>query len=169
MHFDFDLDGENKEQIKQITSLVQEFSIPAGAGNMSVLERWFAELGVTWVLHLGDGASAAAMLAHAFDNALAKITETISLMVTPKIISLMGSLLCSDSDRGSVALPSIGEEAEPETANGKEEATAVLLLTSYLLWLRSLEKILLAMGPPGYTTSIGSMPCWVCAMLCPAP
>ncbi|XP_066371599.1 exocyst complex component EXO70C2-like [Miscanthus floridulus] len=67
---------ERDETMKHmdIKSLVQEFfgapsaersiNINSNSGDMSVLERWFSDLGVAWVLHLPDGDDACAELHH---------------------------------------------------------------------------------------------------------
>ncbi|CAN6200459.1 unnamed protein product [Urochloa humidicola] len=73
LHFDFEIHNDHnvsreeteEGHIRHIGSLVQEFFAAPSAncsGDMRVLERWFWELGVGWILHLplaADGASAA--------------------------------------------------------------------------------------------------------------
>ncbi|CAO2177559.1 unnamed protein product [Urochloa humidicola] len=69
---------ENKKHIK---SLVREFfGAPSANGsiNISALEKWFTELGVSWVLHTPDITSNAQ--APSWVYALHEITETIHLM-----------------------------------------------------------------------------------------
>ncbi|RCV23265.1 hypothetical protein SETIT_4G285500v2 [Setaria italica] len=105
-------------QMKRIESLVQElFGAPLLAncsGDMRVLERWFSELGVGWVLHLpladDDDAPAAAgklKLEHSFDarswiRALAEIVRTIRS--TASLFPERGSM--------SMGLPIISEEGQ---------------------------------------------------------
>jgi len=54
----------NTEKEKHFDGLVQEFfgapsaNYSVNGGAIEVLERWFRELGIRWVLHLTDGASA---------------------------------------------------------------------------------------------------------------
>lgn len=80
--------------MEHIKSLVQDFfrapsancSINGGNGNINVLERWFKELGVGWILDVTRGASAGQREhTYTFDTqswirALAEITEAIRLM-----------------------------------------------------------------------------------------
>ncbi|CAN6162643.1 unnamed protein product [Urochloa humidicola] len=83
---------------------------------MSVLERWFTQLGVGWVLHLADGASVEE-LKHSgtFDTwhwiqALTEIIEAIRL-----------TTFCFPSD-DFVGVPGICQE-EPETQSGKQASS----------------------------------------------
>jgi len=75
--------------MKQFKILAKEFfgapsaKCSAEGGDRSVLERWFRELGVGWVLHVADGASAGE-LEHALDAsswfpAFTKIMDTFRL------------------------------------------------------------------------------------------
>lgn len=84
--------------MKRIKRLVQEFAGDApsaecsikgkgkGKGPMGVLERWFTELGVGWVLQLDGGACASAVhdtfYTRSWIRVLSEITDTIHL-VTP--------------------------------------------------------------------------------------
>ena len=76
-------------KIKQTKIIAKEFfGVPSAkcsveGGDMSILERWFTELGVGWVLHAADGAPAGEF-AHALDasgwiKALTKIVDTFRL------------------------------------------------------------------------------------------
>jgi hypothetical protein len=122
MRLDMEIhDGESEfqEETEHIGSLVQEFfAVPPSpncGGDVRVLERWFSELGVEWVLDLplsdDEDAPAAAAAARNFDarswiRALAEIVRTIrstaSLLFPP--------------DRGSMStgLPIISEEGQAQ-------------------------------------------------------
>ncbi|XP_039817885.1 uncharacterized protein LOC120680456 [Panicum virgatum] len=78
---------ETAMKIKQIKILAKEFfgapKCSTEGGDLSILERWFTELGVGWVLHVADGAPAGEF-AHALDAsswipALSKIVDTYRL------------------------------------------------------------------------------------------
>ncbi|OEL14562.1 hypothetical protein BAE44_0024419 [Dichanthelium oligosanthes] len=80
-----------EEKRKHIKSLAQEFfgapswNCSINSGDISVLEKWFTELGVGWVLHVADGTSAGigkhTSSALSWIRALGEIIETIGLMV----------------------------------------------------------------------------------------
>ena len=107
-----------KKRMNNIKSLVQEFfgasssssaNCTADGGDMSVLERWFTELGVDWVLHISDVDASIAVIRpdytldpRSWIRALNQIMETIRL--TSSFFS----------GRGFVGMPSIWEEEEEE-------------------------------------------------------
>ncbi|KAG2571692.1 hypothetical protein PVAP13_7KG116700 [Panicum virgatum] len=79
-------------KMKQIKILAKEFfGAPSGkcsaeGGDLNVLERWFTELGVRWVLHVADGAPAGEFK-HALDAsrwipALTEIVDTFRLITS---------------------------------------------------------------------------------------
>jgi hypothetical protein len=86
MHLDSELEEMEKDKkVNQIESVVQEFwcTDHSKGGDMNVLQRWFTDLGIGWVLHLADGASSGTEeLEHArswsWMLALATITDTTS-------------------------------------------------------------------------------------------
>lgn len=104
-----------KIQKKQhVKSLVQEFfgapssancSIIKGGGDMSVLERWLSDMGVGWVLQLGDDGVAASAVTHDYAcyarswvSGLFEITATIHLMAPTFYEIYYGSGLVSILD-----------------------------------------------------------------------
>jgi len=93
------------EKMEQIKILAKEFfSAPSAKGNLSVLERWFTELGVGWVLHVADGIPAEdALDASSWIWALPEIVDTFRL--TLRFLSGQGS----------------AEEEEPATESDDEE------------------------------------------------
>ncbi|CAN6181602.1 unnamed protein product [Urochloa humidicola] len=120
MHLDFEMHGEEtlEEQMKCIRNLVQEFfgvtSASIKDGDIGVLERWFTELGVGWVLHVPDGESAGKHgHTSTFDTwswirALTEIMQTIRL--TTSLFPV----------RGLVGMPSICEE-EHDTESSMDQ------------------------------------------------
>lgn len=127
MHFDLEVDQkrEEDEKLEHIKSLVQGFfGAPSSANcsingyNINVLESWFTELGVGWILDVTSGASAGERehtSTYTYDTqswirALAEITETIRLASASVF-----------PDRGSLGLPSISEDKEePEAESGSK-------------------------------------------------
>ncbi|XP_066378643.1 uncharacterized protein [Miscanthus floridulus] len=116
-----------KKRMNNIKSLVQEFfgassssssaNCTIDSGDMSVLERWFTELGVGWVLHISDVDASIAVIQpdHTLDprswiRALNEIMETIRL--TPSFFS----------DRGFEGMPSIWKKKkEKKKKKGKKK------------------------------------------------
>lgn len=114
MHFDFEFHGEEtaEEQVKRMKSLVHEFFGAPSANcsisgcDASVLERWFTELGVWWVLRVVPVGASAGKVGHtttfvdtwSWIRALTEIMQTIRL--TTSLISPV---------RGFVGMSSICE------------------------------------------------------------
>ncbi|CAN6341306.1 unnamed protein product [Urochloa humidicola] len=83
--------SSGKRQLKRIQCLVQEFfcAPSANGGDISVLERWLAELGVAWVLRVTDAAPSSGdsgelerpLYARSLIQALAKIMEGLRCTV----------------------------------------------------------------------------------------
>ncbi|CAN6181618.1 unnamed protein product [Urochloa humidicola] len=101
-------DIEEEKKAKQIKSLVKEFfGAPSAncSGDMRVLERWFSELGVGWVLHLADDAPAGKLQrtldAPRWIRALSNITDTC----------LMGSLIFPKEEQEQVQFASFTQQA----------------------------------------------------------
>lgn len=128
MHLNWGLeDGaqtEEEKQIKRIVSLVQEFfgapwvnwSSDSG-GDMSVLESWFTELGVGWVLLLPQISDGAGQLEHTASHdarswiqALLEIVETFRL--TRSLFPDRGSMsiICEEGQSKGQAIVADGQQ-----------------------------------------------------------
>jgi hypothetical protein len=106
-----------EKKMKQIKILAKEFfggpsaaKIRAEGGDLSVLERWFRELDVGWVLHIADGTPSGevkhALHASSWIPALSEIVDTFRL--TLRFLLVPGST----------------EEEEPATESDKEQNMA---------------------------------------------
>ncbi|CAN6169445.1 unnamed protein product [Urochloa humidicola] len=147
----------SEKKIKHIKSLAKEFfgAPPAehgtGGARMSVLRRWFTELGVGWVLHFSDGAPATAgkLAEHTLDasswiRALTEIKNAFCLMTSP----FPGHGAMDD-----------GEEAATEI--DEEQFQSVSFTREAMLEMLTSVDILVA-PDPGYRVSVHD-PVWVSA------
>ncbi|XP_066371546.1 uncharacterized protein [Miscanthus floridulus] len=123
--------------MKRIEGLVQEFfrgpsenrSILGGGGGMSALERWFSELGVSWVLQLDvEHPTQTRGNTWIWIKALEKIMDTIRLTAS----------FFPDHGHGFVGMPGCCEE---EVDNGKQ-ATSLDPVQFGLFFQKAMSKML---------------------------
>ncbi|CAN6192372.1 unnamed protein product [Urochloa humidicola] len=120
----FHKEAANQMKVEHIQILVKEFFRGPSAkcsiedADMSVLERWFKELGVGWVLHLVDGAPAGRL-----DQSTLGVSSWIrALTEIMDIFCLMTSLF---PGHGSV------DEEEPSTESEEQDMTEQAQFASF--------------------------------------
>ncbi|WVZ78412.1 hypothetical protein U9M48_026125 [Paspalum notatum var. saurae] len=155
-----------------IDSMVQEFfaaapsSSSGSGGDMSVLRRWFTEMGVDWVLRLAaddDASSAAGVLQHTSDGACSSWTHALSRIIYSATASpvptaggsissssMMDQQLSMISEEEDEELPAVAGEMEilvPTTTSSPYEFLCARFIHEAMLKMLIFVDVVVAAAP----------------------
>lgn len=161
----------NGKKAKRIKSAKEFFGAPSAkcsieGADMGVLERWLMELGIGWVLHLADGVAAGKLKldpnhASSWIRALTEITNTFCLMVS----LLPGHV--SEEEEDAAAAAAMESEYISSLQDLSIIQQAMLKMLAFVDFIDVLPN--LTASTCEVVVARSSMPCSVCAILCPRP